>query len=120
MVQKSVFIVDDSPEIISHLMRLLENERISVAGTAGDIKSAKSWLSAGAADCIILDVGLPDGSGFEILEWLGERNINTRVIVFTNYYSEMISSKALSLGAHHVLDKSADIDELLAVLDKLF
>lgn len=119
MDQNTVFIIDDSPEIVVHLTRLLEKEKITVAGTAGDVKTAKSWLSTGSADCVILDIGLPDGSGFEILEWLSENNIQTRVIVFTNYYSEMIRGKALSLGAHHVLDKSADIDALLAVLDEV-
>ncbi|QOJ27616.1 MAG: response regulator [Ignavibacteriales bacterium] len=118
MNTKAVFIVDDSPEIIGQLIRLLEREQFSVAGVAGDVKSAKEWLSLNSAGCIILDIGLPDGSGFDLLEWYEGKKQDTTLIVFTNYYSEMIREKSLLLGADYVFDKSDDVTGLLSILEK--
>jgi DNA-binding response OmpR family regulator len=118
MNRKTVFIVDDSPEIISQLIKLLEREQFTVTGVAGDVKSAKEWLSVNSAGCIILDIGLPDGSGFDLLEWYEGKKQGTTLIVFTNYYSEMIREKSLLLGADYIFDKSDDVTGLLSVLDK--
>ncbi|MCC6550185.1 MAG: response regulator [Ignavibacteriaceae bacterium] len=115
--KKTVFIVDDSPGIVSNLIKLFDSGKINVAGTAADVQSAQKWLETQTADFIILDIGLPDGSGLDILARMQERKIPGVSIVFTNYYSESISAKALSLGAHHVLDKSADIEQLLTLLE---
>jgi DNA-binding NarL/FixJ family response regulator len=117
MMKKTVFIVDDSPGIINQLVKLINSSLLNVTGTADTVLSAKKWLAENRADYVILDIGLPDGSGLDILAWLNENKTSGLKIVFTNYYSESIHTKSMALGAHHVLDKTADIDLLISILE---
>src|SRR3990167_3053776 len=80
--RQNILIVDDEPRFREAYKELLAGDRrlISEASTG---QAAIARLKEGTTDLVILDLRLPDISGFEIMEWMTARQIDTSVIVFS-------------------------------------
>jgi len=76
----------------------------------GGLFSAK----AEPVDLIVLDIGLPDMSGFQVLEQLRGEGVNTPVIILTARSSAQDTVAGLSSGADDYMGKPFSFDELLA------
>src|SRR5438046_2674426 len=108
----TVLLVEDDPPLrraLRTLMRARDFEVIDV-GTGED---AVVTASGGAADVILLDLGLPDIDGLEVL-----RRIRTfsevPVIVLTAHDQQYEKVRALDAGADDYVTKPFDTEELLA------
>lgn len=77
-----------------------------------NVADAKSALSAGVFDIVILDIGLPDGSGFDLLNWLRQRKVDSGVIIITAYGKSEDRIRGLDSGADDYLVKPIDFKEL--------
>ncbi len=67
---RTVVIVDDHAPFRASARRLLEVEGYEVVGEAGDAASAVETVERLRPDVVLLDVVLPDGSGFDVAERL--------------------------------------------------
>lgn len=70
-------------------------------------------------DCIILDIGLPEKSGFEICAELRKRNVMTPVLMLTARNHVVDRVHGLKLGADDYLTKPFEMAELLARIEAL-
>lgn len=106
-----VMLVDDDDAVRDSLAALLKTWRFDVGGYAtGEAFLADADLSR--ADCVLLDVRLPDMSGLDVLKELRERNVDKPVIVITGHGDVAMAVKALQIGAQDFLEKPFDGDEL--------
>lgn len=107
---KAVLVVEDDPTV-AHLVGLtLDSYRVEVATTATE---ARSHLSGGAWDLVILDVNLPGSSGLEVLrEMRGDLGLDTPVLMLTAQRDEAFRSEASELGANAYLTKPFSPGEL--------
>lgn len=117
--KKSLLIVEDDPDVARSLgIRLaLEFETCF----ARDGISALGQARANKPDVILLDLGLPGGDGFRVLECLRD-NLdlsNTPTIVLTGRESRGVEAKALDLGAVAFFNKPADYQDLLQTIRHL-
>ena len=107
----TVLVVDDEP----HIRRLLNGTltragyRVSDAGTA---REALAEVEAGAPDVVLLDLGLPDRDGLELLPLLRKSNAAVLVVSARDATDEKVA--ALDLGAIDYVTKPFDTEELLA------
>jgi len=108
-----VLVVDDDPDVCSVLERALQRDGHTVA-TAGDLSSARAALSAGETDVIVLDLGLPDGSGVELCRTLRAERETIPVLVVTARSEVARRVEALDAGADDFLAKPFAIAELRA------
>ncbi len=117
MTAATVLLVDDDADL-RRLLRaaLAGNERFEVVGDAADGESALRLADRVHPDIVVLDLGLPDIAGREVLTRLRGRHPGVRVIVFTGTEPESVSSMQ-SLGAAGVVIKGAHLSRLLAVLE---
>jgi DNA-binding NarL/FixJ family response regulator len=69
-VAVTVLIVDDHPAFRRSARRLLEGEGFEVVGEAADGSSALDAVEETAPDVVLLDIALPDVSGYEVAERL--------------------------------------------------
>lgn len=108
--ESSILIVEDSLEYKKVILKTLGASPQHVY--ASDVTEAKSALEEGKFHCILLDLSLPDGSGFEILQLTQAQDIP--VIILTS--SSEIANKVLglSLGAQDYIIKPFDPIELKA------
>jgi two-component system KDP operon response regulator KdpE len=108
----SALIVDDEPQIV-RLLKLglgTENFKVAEARTAA---AALSFLSTKAVDVVILDLGLPDQSGFSVLEEI-RKTSTVPVIVLSVRNDEAGKVRALDLGADDYITKPFGLPELTA------
>jgi two-component system, OmpR family, KDP operon response regulator KdpE len=107
-----VLVVDDEPPIrkllhtglAAHGYRVLE---------AQNGKAALEQLEA-SPDLIILDLGLPDMQGHELLKTIRSRNDSVPIVILSSRDDEAGKVQALDLGADDYVTKPFGMDELLA------
>jgi len=79
-----------------------------------DKEAAFTALATTTYELIILDIGLPDGSGLEVLTHLRQKKDDTPVLILTAYHDIAHKLKSLDGGADDYLTKPFDLDELRA------
>lgn len=108
-----ILIVEDDLELASNIEKFLKKESFAV-DRANSISKAQESIDINEYDCILLDIGLPDRSGFELLyELRGLKNL-TPVIIITARGQIEDKVKGLNLGADDYIAKPFDSNELLA------
>jgi DNA-binding response OmpR family regulator len=111
----TVLLVEDDPKIASFLNKGLRHEGFHVDWvTTGE--EAISRLDDGGVDLLLLDLGLPDIDGLEVLRELRKRGMDLPVIVVTGRTDPHDRSIALSLGVSAYLTKPFPWGELLAAV----
>lgn len=113
MATPHAFLIEDNPTIRDNLIpTLAEIAGVEVVGTAEGQREAMTWLRShdGAADFVILDLFLAEGSGIGVLEQLGAMGNELPVVVLTNYATPDIRRRCLALGAAALFDKSREIE----------
>lgn len=116
------FIVEDSPLILRNLIETLEQVLpLQVVGTAADEESAAQWVRDHPTDCdlMILDVFLKSGTGLNVLAIARRYAPQARKVVLTNYATDGIRQRCLSLDADRVFDKSSELEDLIAYCSDL-
>jgi CheY-like chemotaxis protein/signal transduction histidine kinase/CHASE3 domain sensor protein len=111
---KKLLIVEDNEQQNSAIRELIgDNDVKCTSAYTGE--EAFEMLQEGSFDCIIVDLGLPDMTGFELLEKIkSDSNINqTPVIVYTGRDLKKEESNLLSKLANTVVLKTADSHERL-------
>jgi len=119
MTRKKILIVDDNMDLLRGLQVLLKAKGYEVA-FAIDGTSAISSARKEKPDVIILDIGLPAGDGFFVMDRL--RSIMPLapipVIVLTARDPLVNKERALNAGAELFFQKPFDNEELLAAIQK--
>ena len=107
-----VLVIDDEPPIRKLLRMGLGTQGYQVI----DAPNGKAALErlADKPDLIILDLGLPDMPGLELLRRLRERGITVPIIVLSSRGDEAGKVQALDLGADDYVTKPFGMNELLA------
>ena len=107
-----VLVIDDEPPIRKLLRMGLSTQGYDIL-EASNGKMALEKLAEGPA-LIILDLGLPDIQGHELLRMIRGRNESVPIVVLSSRGDEAGKVQALDLGADDYLTKPFGMDELLA------
>lgn len=107
-----VLVVDDDPAI-GRLLAAVVAARGDMVLSAQVTTRAEALACGGAADIVLLDHQLPDGSGLDLLETLRSQPSPPSVIVVTAHGSESVAAAALRRGAEDYLAKDGSLAELL-------
>ncbi len=109
-----VLIVDDERLARAGIQRLLKDvAQIEIVGEAENIEEAEKFISDNSVDLILLDISMPGGDGFELLEKL------TMVpqVIFTTAFDKF-AIKAFEVNALDYLVKPIEKERLLAAIQK--
>ena len=110
-------IIDDEPRATDMLGNLLQMycPAVKVVEKAYTIEGAINAITTHKPDLIFLDVEIPPGTGFEILERVPERNFE---VIFTTAHDEY-ALNAIKFSALDYLLKPIDVDELTQAVEKV-
>lgn len=110
-------IIDDIPEAVSVLKADLENYcvNIEVVGSADGVVSGAKLIKEVNPDLVFLDIQMPDGTGFDLLEILPNTNFK---LIFTTA-SDEFAVKAFKFSAVDYLLKPIDPDELMDAVSRV-
>jgi two-component system KDP operon response regulator KdpE len=107
-----VLVVDDEPAILKFLKPALEATDYDVSG-AGNVAEATKRIASEVPDIVLLDLGLPDGDGKDVIRRVREWS-NVAIVVLSARDREAEKIEALDLGADDYVNKPFGIGELLA------
>ncbi|HEX3139505.1 MAG TPA: response regulator transcription factor [Rhizobacter sp.] len=109
-----VLVVEDEPAILESLGFVLERDGFEPQ-LAGSLERADEILAAGAVDLVVLDLMLPDGSGFDLIGKLRSTGrLAPPLIVLSSRDSETDRVRALEMGADDYVTKPFSPREVLA------
>jgi DNA-binding NarL/FixJ family response regulator len=114
----TVLIVDDHSAFRSRAKRMLEAEGFEVVGEAADGASGVDAAKRLAPDVVLLDLQLPDTTGFDVAQEIAaERSVSPAVVITSTRESEDYEDRARRSGARGFVSKAelsgAAIEELL-------
>jgi two-component system, OmpR family, response regulator len=113
-----VLLVEDSRVLAERLRESLELiDNVEVVGAVAEESSAVSVAREKQVDVIVLDLQLKEGTGFGVVQRLG--NDRPTIIVFTNYMLPEYQRLAESLGVEYFLNKSKDYERLPQLIEEL-
>jgi two-component system KDP operon response regulator KdpE len=110
----TVLVVDDEPPIRRFLRTSLVAAHYRIV-EAEDAAGAMRMVEAEEPDLVILDLGLPDRSGLELIPEIRELS-KAPIIVLSARHDERSKVEALDLGADDYISKPFGMDELMARL----
>ncbi len=111
-----LLLIEDSVELADVTQQVLSKKHVVIC--AEDLTAAKNILMKQKFDLILLDISLPDGSGFTLFRWLREELKNQTPIIFLTGELELSSRlTGLGLGAVDYILKPFYGEELLARID---
>jgi two-component system KDP operon response regulator KdpE len=114
MSKLRALLVDDEPAILRFLKSALAANDYEVA-TAETVAEAIKRIASGAPDVVVLDLGLPDGDGKEVIRAVREWSA-VPIVVLSARDREAEKIEALDLGADDFVNKPFGVGELLARL----
>ncbi|MFH0976477.1 MAG: diguanylate cyclase [Spirochaetota bacterium] len=119
MQRQTIFIIDDDPNIGKTLSDILTAKGYDVSA-AGSGKEGLDLLKQTPANLVIIDLGLPDISGLEVLGMIKAGNPFTEAIILTGNASLDSAIEATNRGAFSYLLKPYDIDQLIVHIRRAF
>lgn len=116
MEKLKILIIDDELPVQQMLQKVVAEFCINVeiVGTADNIKKALAVIHEFRPDLLLLDINLPDGNGFELLERIEGTVPKT---IFITAYDEY-AIKAFRISAVDYILKPINIDDLVAAIEK--
>jgi two-component system, NarL family, invasion response regulator UvrY len=114
-----VFIVDDHVIFREGLKKVLGTvPDISVAGEASNGSEALDKILGGVCDVVVLDLGLPGISGFDVLRTLKQKRPSLPIIVLSIHTEEEYSLMVLKAGGSGYLTKESVPEDLIRAIRK--
>jgi|SRR5687768_2813577 len=108
-----VLIIEDEPGLQQSIQKYLQHQGY-ICEVAGDFKKGMEKVSEFDYDCVIVDIGLPYGSGLDIVKALKEIESKSGIIIISAKNALEDKLKGLELGSDDYLTKPFHLSELNA------
>lgn len=113
-----ILVVEDDPSVRTLVKAVLEHNGNTVE-TADTATSGERAATTKEYDMIILDLGLPDGDGYEVCKSIRDKSISTPVLILSGEQETDVKVKCLKVGADDFLTKPFNTEELIARLEAI-
>lgn len=116
-LRRRIFLVDDHPVVLSGLASLLNAEAdLEVSGTAQTAADALARLNASRAELAVVDIGIGNVAGLDLVQDFRLRFPRLRVLCFSVHEEEFFAERALRVGAQGYVMKTVDSATLLRAI----
>jgi DNA-binding NarL/FixJ family response regulator len=115
-----VLIVEDEPEFLRRFTQaVLSDADLALAGTAGSARAAIAMLEAASPDVVLLDLGLPDLDGVEVLRHAMRLPRSCDVLVVSMFDDDQHVLDSIEAGAAGYLLKDALPESIVSSIREL-
>jgi len=114
----NILVVEDDPSVRTLVKAVLEHNGNTVH-TEDTAASGESSAMENEFDMIVLDLGLPDGDGYEVCKNIRDKNITTPVLILSDEQETDVKVKCLKVGADDYLTKPFNTEELIARMEAI-
>jgi len=117
-LNRQVLIVDDHPIVRAGLEQALLKANFTICASAASKNEAIAQIARTNPNLILLDLNLPDGSGFEVANWARGISDEIGIVILTLNDSPELLLAALAARVSGFVLKSAPISEVIATLER--
>lgn len=115
-----IYLIEDDPAILQFVQQaLLTRPQWQLAGTSVSRHHALEHALLADANVFLVDLGLPDGRGEDLLHWLAGERPDAELLVFTVFGDESRLVAALQAGATGYVLKGCTADELIVAIEQI-
>lgn len=115
-----IYLIEDDPTILQFVQQtLLLRPQWRLLGQSGSLAQARQEALLSDANVFLVDLGLPDGRGEEVLRLLARHQPEAELLVFTVFGEESRLVGALEAGATGYVLKGCTSEELIAAIEQI-
>jgi DNA-binding NarL/FixJ family response regulator len=119
-MQTTLYLIEDDPSIHDFLRHALKQRpKWSLLGSSSSFAHAQQFAATAAACVYLVDLGLPDGRGEELLQALSRSNPGAELLVFTVFGDESRLIAAIEAGATGYVLKGCTASELIDAIEQI-
>jgi len=111
-----LILVDDHPLLVEGLKGMLR-PRYDVVGVAHSGVELLALLEHQDADCLLLDLAMPDRNGLELIPDVKKRRPNLRILIVTMHLDRVLADTVMHAGANGFIPKDSGREELEGAID---
>jgi PAS domain S-box-containing protein len=113
-----ILLVEDHAAVRQAIAGMFEQQAdLDVVGQAGSLADAREMLQD--VDVAVVDLGLPDGYGGDLISELRDVNPRAQALVLSASLDPVEVARAIDMGAAVTLDKTANLDQLVDTVRRL-
>jgi DNA-binding NarL/FixJ family response regulator len=115
--QISIIIVEDEPEFRRRFAQIIDNEpTMRLAGVAANKREAQVLIDREDFDVMLIDLGLPDGTGIDLIRSVSQRKPDVDIMVVTVFGDEQHVVSSIEAGATgYILKDSTPADVISCI-----
>jgi CheY-like chemotaxis protein len=113
-----ILIIDDSSYQRRLIRRFIEAKGHQIIEAVNG-RDGLEMITTHTPDCVLLDLIMPEASGFDLLETLQQQNIKIPVVVITADVQTSTHRQCKELGAAAIINKPVDSEQLFEVIDQI-
>ncbi len=112
-----ILLVDYSIFTACRLQELLGNTGTNNSfKISTDVDNALSVIDSFNPDFVIVEIGMPEKSGIELLKYIKENHLHAKVIVLTHFTLSAYRNECEKYGADYFLDKSDEMETVVSII----
>ena len=118
--QTRIMLVEDQPDFRRLMVALLARQPdLEVVAEAGSLTEAREHAAEVSFDVAVLDLGLPDGNGADLISDLRGSNPDAAVLILSASLDPASLERATEAGASEIMDKLSTPGELIGAIRRL-
>ena len=111
--QISILIADDHPVFRRGLRMIIQSDQqLKIIAEADDGKTALELINQSTPDVAVLDVNMPEMTGFEVVRELRKTKLATEIIFLTMHKDEAMFNTSMDLGVKGYLLKESAVEDI--------
>jgi len=114
----NILVVDDETEICLLLTSMMRKLGFNTA-YANNLEEGKSKLKESEYQVVFLDLNLPDGLGFHLIDDVESNNPKAKIIIISAYDGNVEQQRAKAEGAHYFIPKPFSKQSIIDALNEL-
>jgi len=115
----SVAMIEDHQILVDSLSLMLRYESdIDFLGSASSVSNGHNLIKETTPDVLLLDVGLPDGNGLDLIPEVNQVSPETNIVVLTSLSDESTLMRVIDSGISGFVSKNSELSELMETIRK--
>ena len=108
----SILLIDDEKQFVVTMAKRLRKRGFLVTEAGGGLEGLRI-LEGGPVDVVVLDVGMPDMDGIQVLREIKMRFPQVQVLMLTGHADMEVAISGMAMGAFDYLMKPVELDVLV-------
>jgi len=117
MTKTTITLVEDDNEVRHYLIDIIgQSNELTLLDAANNLSDASHALTQHRPDVLLVDLGLPDGSGVDLIKQIHQNRLDTLAMVISGFSDERTVFEALEAGAQGYILKHDNSQKILEAI----